>query len=114
MLYYKGRVGRLKTGADGAFTHLNTGVLDSLEFPYPPVELQDQFGAIASKVECIKSRYQQSLADLESLYGSLSQQAFKGELDLSRVVLTAEDMESTEELNRETRGKRESKTGVAV
>ena len=85
MLYCKGRVGRLKTGADGAFTHMNTGVLDSLEFPYPTIELQDRFGEIASKVESIKSRYQQSLTDLEALYGALSQQAFKGELDLSRV-----------------------------
>lgn len=87
MLYCKGRVGRLKTGADGAFTHMNTGVLDSLEFPYPPVELQDRFGEIVAKVEGAKSCYQQSLADLEALYGALSQQAFKGELDLSRVPM---------------------------
>ncbi|MDT7521081.1 restriction endonuclease subunit S [Rhodoferax sp. TBRC 17198] len=87
MLYCKGRVGRLKTGADGAFTHMNTGVLDSLELPYPPVELQDLFGEIATKVEGVKSRYQQSLADLEALYGALSKQAFKGELNLSRVPL---------------------------
>jgi type I restriction enzyme, S subunit len=39
------------------------------------------------QVEGLKSRYQQSLADLESLYGALSQKAFKGELDLSRVPL---------------------------
>lgn len=89
MLYCKGRVGRLKTGADGAFTHMNTGVLDSLEFPYPSIELQDQFAALVEKVEAIKSYYQQSLTDLEALYGALSQQAFKGELDLSRVALPA-------------------------
>jgi type I restriction enzyme S subunit len=87
MLYCKGRVGRLKTGADGAFTHMNTGVLDSLEFPYPPVQLQDRFGEIAAKVRGIKSCYQQHLNDLEELYGALSQKAFKGELDLSRVRL---------------------------
>jgi type I restriction enzyme S subunit len=87
MLYCKGRVGRLKTGADGAFTHMNTGVLDSLEFPYPSVKLQDRFGEIATKVGGAKSRYQQSLTDLEALYGALSQQAFKGDLDLSRVPL---------------------------
>jgi type I restriction enzyme S subunit len=87
MLYCKGRVGRLKTGADGAFTHMNTGVLDSLEFPYPAVELQDRFGEIAAKVASTKSCYQQSLTDLETLYGALSQQAFTGELDLSRVPI---------------------------
>jgi len=87
MLYCKGRLGRLKTGADGTFTHMNTGVLDSLEFPYPPVELQDRFEEIATKVEGTKSCYRQSLANLEVLYGALSQQAFAGELDLSRVPL---------------------------
>lgn len=93
MLYCKGRVGRLKTGADGAFTHMNTGVLDSLEFPYPPIELQAQFAAIVEKVEALKSRYQQGLTDLEALYGALSQQAFKGELDLSRVASPATPIE---------------------
>ncbi|CAB3773422.1 type I restriction enzyme specificity protein [Burkholderia paludis] len=93
MLYCKGRVGRLKTGADGAFTHMNTGVLDSLEFPYPSIELQDQFAAVVEKVEAIKSCYQQNLTDLEALYGALSQQAFKGELDLSRVALPAVPIE---------------------
>jgi len=97
MTYCKGRVGRLKTGADGAFTHMNTGVLDKLEFPYPPVDLQDQFAAIVEKVEGLKSRYQQSLAELENLYSALSQKAFKGELDLSRVPLPTEGIEIAEE-----------------
>jgi type I restriction enzyme S subunit len=86
MLYCKGRVGRLKTGADGTFTHMNTGVLDSLEFPYPPTELQNKFGEIADRIKGIKFRYKQSLSVLGSLYGILSQQAFKGELDLTRVA----------------------------
>ena len=87
MTYCKGRVSRLKTGPDGTFTHMNTGILDKLEFPYPPPELQDQFASIHRKVDEIKSNYKQSLADLEQLYGALSQKAFKGELDLSRVSL---------------------------
>ncbi|MBK6962119.1 MAG: hypothetical protein IPH23_13690 [Gammaproteobacteria bacterium] len=52
----------------------------------PPIGFQNQFAAIVEKVEGIKSRYQQSLTDLEALYGALSQQAFKGELDLSRAL----------------------------
>lgn len=87
MLYCKRRVGRLKTGADGAFTHMNTGVLDSLEFPYPPTELQDKFSTIASRVEALKTRFHHTLAGLETLYAALSQSAFKGELDLSRIPL---------------------------
>ncbi|MFZ1765728.1 MAG: restriction endonuclease subunit S, partial [Candidatus Nitrotoga sp.] len=53
----------------------------------PGPSLQDRFAVIFEKVEALKFRYQQSLADLESLYGALSQQAFKGELDLSRVPM---------------------------
>lgn len=87
MLYCKGRLGRLKTGADGTFTHMNTGVLDSLEFPHPPITLQNQFATVVDKVEGIKRHYQQGLTDLEALYGALSQKAFAGELDLSRVRL---------------------------
>lgn len=96
MTYCKGRVGRLKTGSDGAFTHMNTGILDNLEVPYPPIDLQDQFAAIDEKVERVKTQYQQSLAELENLYGALSQKAFKGELDLSRVTLISEQHEKEE------------------
>lgn len=53
----------------------------------PPFEIQNRFAVIVEKVEGIKSRYQQSLTDLEALYGALSQKAFKGELDLTRVPL---------------------------
>ncbi len=102
MTYCKGRVGRLKTGSDGAFTHMNTGILDKLEFPYPPPDLQDKFVTIVEKVNAIKSRYQQSLDDLENLYGALSQKAFNGELDLSRVPLPVEGPVVTKEEKPET------------
>ncbi len=97
MTFCKGRKGRLKTGADDAFTHMNTGILDKLEFPYPPITLQNQFTTIVEKVESIEYHYQQSLSDFEVFYGALSQKAFKGELDLSRVPLPPESPE-TEEL----------------
>jgi type I restriction enzyme S subunit len=67
--------------------------------PLPPIELQSQFATIVKKVEGIKSRYQASLADLETLYGALSQKAFKGELDLSRVSLPSDSTEATAEEN---------------
>lgn len=59
----------------------------SLLVPQPPIDLQIQFAAIVEKVDVLKSQYKQSLDDLEALYGALSQQAFKGELDLTRVPL---------------------------
>lgn len=55
--------------------------------PVPPMDLQIQFAAIVEKIDCLKFSYQQSLTDLQTLYGVLSQHAFKGELDLSRVPM---------------------------
>ena len=84
---------------------LNLGLIKGTKLKRPPIELQNQFAAIHTKIDEIKSRYQQSLTDLESLYGALSQKAFKGELDLSRVVLPFES--TMERINRETRGRYE-------
>ena len=99
MNYFKGRIGKLRTGSDGAFTHMNTGVLDEMTFPYPPIELQSRFAAIIEKVESIKAKLTQSLAELENLYASLSQRAFKGELDLSRVPIVYVEAEPLETKN---------------
>ena len=50
------------------------------DFIYPPIGLQTKFAQIVEKTEALKAQYQQSLQELENLYGSLSQKAFKGEL----------------------------------
>jgi len=67
-----------------------------LNVAVPDKGLQNQFATIVEKVEDIKSHYQHSLTDLESLYGALSQKAFKGELDLSRVIVTMDKEEPAE------------------
>lgn len=59
----------------------------------PPAELQASYEQIARKIESQVRVYRNSLTDLEALYGALSQQAFKGELDLSRVALPAAPIE---------------------
>ena len=51
----------------------------------PPIGLQNEFALIVDKVDKIKNQYRTSLAELENLYGSISQRAFKGELDLSHL-----------------------------
>lgn len=66
---------------------LTKGDFEKITMIKPPFEIQNQFAVIVEKVEGIKSRYHQSLSDLETLYEALSQQAFKGELDLSRVPM---------------------------
>jgi type I restriction enzyme S subunit len=100
MTFCKGRLRRLKVGADGTFTHMNTGILDMLEFPYPPIKLQNQFATLVEKTDEIKALYKQSLNDIENLYGALSQKAFKGELDLSQIPLPEEDTEVNNDANK--------------
>ncbi len=82
-----------KISSKATIAHLTGEKLKATCFPLPPIELQKQFATIVEKVESLKSRYQQSLTDLESLYGALSQRAFKGELDLSRVPLPSKQPE---------------------
>jgi type I restriction enzyme S subunit len=53
----------------------------------PPIEIQDKFIKIVEKVEILKKEYEASLRELENMYGVLSQEAFKGKLNLSKVNL---------------------------
>ncbi|MCW0309618.1 restriction endonuclease subunit S [Pantoea ananatis] len=66
---------------------LTKGDFEKITMIKPPIEIQNQFAVIAEKIETLKSRYQQSLTDLECLYGALSQRAFNGELNLSQVPM---------------------------
>lgn len=56
--------------------------IKSLPIIVPPFKLQTQFARIVEKTEALKTLYQQSLQELENLYGSLRQKAFRGELSL--------------------------------
>lgn len=80
---------------------LTKGDFEKITMIKPPVDLQKQFATVAEKIDSLKVSYQQNLANLEMLYGALSQKAFKGELDLSRVVVALEQEESTEEIQTE-------------
>lgn len=61
---------------------LTKGGFEKIKMIKPPIELQTQFAQIVEKTEALKTQYQQSLQELDNLYGSLSQKAFKGELSL--------------------------------
>lgn len=67
--------------------NINAQELRSIPILSPPLALQNQFAIIVEKVEKIKEQYQQSLTELENLYGAVSQKAFKGELDLEKIPL---------------------------
>lgn len=77
----------LAVGAAGSMPNISKANLKTVRLLTPPLPLQNKFATIVENVEAVKSRYQQSLTDLEALYGALRQKAFKGELDLSRVPL---------------------------
>ena len=62
----------------------------SLIISLPPLPLQNQFAEIVQKTEIIKQRFQKSLEELNHLYQSLSQRAFQGKLDLSRLDVEEE------------------------
>lgn len=53
----------------------------------PPKPLQDKFATIVQQAEATKAHYQDSLDELNELFGSISQRAFKGELDLSGIPI---------------------------
>lgn len=60
--------------------HLNAEQLREIEFYFPPLSLQQQFAEIVNKTEALKEKQKQSEQELENLFQSLMQKAFKGEL----------------------------------
>jgi type I restriction enzyme S subunit len=67
--------------------HLTGEKLKETLIPLPTLEHQNRFAAIVTKVEFVKDHYIKSLNKLEFLYNTVSQKAFKGELDLSQVPI---------------------------
>jgi type I restriction enzyme S subunit len=76
MTYCKGRVGRLRTGPDGAFTHMSTGVLDKLSFPYPPVSQQRSWVARSVVIQEHKAKLNEQLELMTRQLASISAQVF--------------------------------------
>lgn len=77
--------------------NLNFEDIKSLKIIVPPITLQTQFAQIVEKVESMKTKYQESLQELENLYASLSQKAFKGELDLSKMEIEEQKLDMAAE-----------------
>ena len=68
--------------------NLNLSIVGGIDIILPPLLLQTQFAQIVEKIDALKSQHEHSLRELEQLFGSLSQRAFKGELDLSRMEVS--------------------------
>jgi type I restriction enzyme S subunit len=64
----------------GAIKRLTLTKINELPINLPHLSLQNQFAQILEKTEELKEQYKNSLLELENLYGSISQRAFRGEL----------------------------------
>jgi type I restriction enzyme S subunit len=83
-----------KLGRGSTVKHLSVPDCFKFFIPLPPTDLQTQFATIVEKTESLKNHYQQNLSELENMYHALSQKAFKGELDLSRVPLAQSNQDT--------------------
>ena len=90
MLFFSLYNGFKNVTCKATIVHLTGEKLKETLIPVPPLELQNSFATIVSKVEILKAHYTNSLTNIEAFYGTLSQKAFKSELDFSRVLLVNE------------------------
>ncbi|MCA0427770.1 MAG: restriction endonuclease subunit S [Bacteroidetes bacterium] len=79
-LKFRNLIQSLASGTAGSMPNISKKKLSKLKIFLPPISLQTQFAQIVQRTEALRSQYQQSLQELENLYGSLSQKAFRGEL----------------------------------
>lgn len=82
--------------------NINLGILRELKVPKPSIKLQNKFASIVEKAENVKEKYVDSLKELENLFGALSQKAFKGELDLSKLDVSTQIREIEKKVEAES------------
>ena len=66
------------TGAN--LPRISPNILASFKIISPPLKHQREFAEIVNKTEALKVKQKQSEQELENLFQSLMQKAFKGEL----------------------------------
>lgn len=72
---------RLESLSLGAtLPNLNRGIVEKLAFSLPPIDLQQEFARRVTAVEKLKKTHKTSLVELDELFASLQQRAFRGEL----------------------------------
>jgi restriction endonuclease S subunit len=65
---------------EGTQPNLNTGIMKDYRVPIPPIDLQRQFEKAAFATVELTATRKKSAAEAESLFGSLVQRAFRGDL----------------------------------
>jgi type I restriction enzyme, S subunit len=69
-----------KTAKGAIMDGLNMGLIKDMPIPVPPLKLQNKFARSITAVEKLRHMHRTVLAEQESLFSSLLQCAFKGEL----------------------------------
>lgn len=75
---YNQIVNRAKKAVNQA--SINQKDVNSFDILVPPIELQNQFAEIVKQVETLKTHQKQSKQQIDNLFNTLMQKAFKGEL----------------------------------
>ena len=78
MRFFKAKIAR--DGASTTLPILKKSLFQKISVPNPPLPLQRRFAAIVESVEKQKSRCRAHLDELDTLFASLQQRAFNGEL----------------------------------
>jgi type I restriction enzyme S subunit len=77
----KGRRHLVKSGkTTSGLNTISTSNVKDCPMPVPPIELQREFAHRVSAIQLVKNRFLTQLTDLDTLFASLENRAFKGEL----------------------------------
>lgn len=77
---FRNELSKLSSGTSGSMKNISKGKLNELKMPLPPMELQDKFAEVSTKLWMQIKTFQQSSDNLDSLFKSLQNQAFSGTL----------------------------------
>ena len=78
LLFNKKYLNSLGVGA--TFKEISKKMIENLQIPLPPLPLQQKFASIVEHVEKLKEKQAESRQEINQLFDSLMQKAFKGEL----------------------------------
>lgn len=73
---------------DAGRTFLGLTKIKEIKIPVPDKDEQLKFEQTVLKIEALKDKFNDSLQELENLYGSVSQRAFNSQLDLSKIDIS--------------------------
>jgi type I restriction enzyme S subunit len=83
-----------KISIEGTRNRFPLGDFKRLKVQLPNMDEQLNFTHLVDKVETLKALYKQSLTEIENLFNSISQRAFKGELNLKNFEVALADPQS--------------------